>query len=139
MLEYIDVIMKYVLPALPYAGVSLVTYQIMAKFIKPMIVAHRSPEGLYPEGLWRNLRRGMVFYPMVLGALCALPFPGLSWGYGVVAAASSQVWYVLAKQYLAKQGLVVPEETEGDPSFPPEDEEPTRKIKKSTLMSGLFK
>jgi hypothetical protein len=44
----------------------------------------------------------MKVYPMLLGALFALPW-GLSVGYGIMAGASAQMWYLLVKSIAKKK------------------------------------
>lgn len=102
--EYLSLFMQYGMPVLPYAGVALVTFQIMSRFVKPMIASHKGANGSYTSAFWLNARRGMVFYPMFLGAVCGFPF-GLKVGYSIVAAASAQVWYLILKSRLKAIGV----------------------------------
>lgn len=105
MAEYLALFVEYGLPTLPYAGIAFITYQIMSKFVKPLIASHKGPDGAHHDTFWLNARRGMVFYPMILGYVMSMMFPGLIWGYCVLAGASAQVLYVILKTYLKKKGV----------------------------------
>lgn len=104
----LELFMIYGLPVLPYAAIALVVYQIMSQFVKPLIASHRHQDGTYHSPLWRNLRRGMVFYPLILGLLASVVLPELMWGYCVTAAAASQILYVILKKVLHKRGITLP-------------------------------
>lgn len=106
--EYLTLFVNFGLPVLPYMGIAFITYQIMSKFVKPLIASHKGPDGLHHELLWLNARRGMVFYPMILGYIMGMMFPGLLWGYSVLSGASAQLLYLLLKAYLKRKGVDLP-------------------------------
>lgn len=121
----LELFVLYGLPVLPYAAVALVVYQIMSQFVKPLITSHRHADGTYHSAKWRFLRRGMVFYPLILGVIASLVLPHLVWWYCVAAAASSQLLYVVVlKKLLAKQGITLPAlDTKSMYSVPTDDTE----------------
>jgi hypothetical protein len=115
--------MEYGLPILPYAGVAFITYQVMNRFIKPIVSAHKKKDGSYSNSFWRIVRRGYVFYPMLLGALLSLAHPSLIVGYCVLAGAASQMLYLVLTGALSKYGIKIPR-------LPRESSIPPKKKKK---------
>ena len=108
MLEYLEKL-SLLLPVLPYAAIAFVIYQVMSRFVKPVVASHKGLDGKHHEALWLNLRRGMVFYPMALGYLASLALPHLSWGYCVTAGAASQTLYLILRKVLkARLGVTLP-------------------------------
>jgi len=130
-MEYLTLFMQYGLPVLPYACIAFVVYKVMGRFVKPLIQANKSPDGFYHNKWWRYARRAMVFYPMALGALCALPF-ALNVGYAAVAGLSSQLLYHLLKDFLKKRGIELPRESTVDFNkslmMPPETAQKLQKL-----------
>lgn len=90
----------------PYAGIMLITFQIMNRFIKPVVKAHKRPDGYYVSNTWRYIRMGMVFYPMILGSIGALLF-GLNVGYGIVSGAAAQGFFLVLDKIGEKKGVDV--------------------------------
>jgi hypothetical protein len=101
-LQYLELIVTYGMPLLPYAGIAMVVHQLMSGIIQPAIKGHRTVKGAYDKKIWFYARWGMKVYPMLLGALFALPW-GLSVGYGIMAGASAQMWYLLVKSIAKKK------------------------------------
>ena len=74
-LETIKEWWAFLLPMLPYMGTVVVTHQLMARGIKPMIARNRDPKTKkFYSKTWAQVRRWMWTYPSVIGALIGVGY-----------------------------------------------------------------
>jgi len=113
-LETIKEWWDFLLPMLPYIGTVLVTHQLMARGVKPMLARNRDPETkvFYTKG-WARVRHWMWTYPSIIGALIGVGYK-VSAGeanifYHMLCGTSAQMLVHFARDFAKSKGYDVEE------------------------------
>lgn len=103
---------EFLLPVLPYLATIVVTHQLMARGVKPMIARNRDPKTkkFYSKG-WQRVRQWMWVYPSALGALVGVGFHFSAGGanifYHALCGTCAQVVVHFAQDWAKAKGYEV--------------------------------